>query len=152
MIVAWTYPGGFRCLRLLEQVPDLASRLGEPPRPEVLGGSHLKALSLLPHLLEHVLLALVVAVLAARLEVQLVDAPVLEVVGERQHAHLLDEVQLTGAVEIQHGRERSRVTIKVKLHRIQTATPIKSVYFRQKKTYHTNCGVSQQIALSVDFV
>ena len=114
-----THPSGFRRLRLLQQVPDFASQFAEPTGAEVFSGSHLKTLRLFTHLLEHVLLALVIAVLAARLQVQLVDAPVLEVVGERQDAHLLDEVKLTGAVEVEHGRERPRVTVEVELHSVQ---------------------------------
>ena len=118
-----THPGGHGGLRFLHKVPGAASQPNARPAAEVLvdGTSLLDTLGLLAHLLEHVLLALVVAVLAARLEVELVDAPVLEVVGERQHAHLLDEVQLTGPVEVQHRRERTRVSIEVELHRVQAA-------------------------------
>jgi len=109
-------------LRLLHQIPDAASQTGAGAlsAAEILvDGSSLTsdALRLLAHLLEDVLLALVVAVLAARLEVQLVDAPVLEVVGERQHADVVDEVQLTGPIEVEHGRERARVTVEKELHR-----------------------------------
>jgi len=63
-----------------------------------------------------------ISVLAAGLEVQLVDAPVLEVVGERQNAHLLNEVKLSCTVEVEHGRERARVTIEVEFHSVQAAT------------------------------
>lgn len=57
-------------------------------------------LRLLSHLLVHVLLALVVLVLATRLQVQLVHAPVLQVVAERQHAHLVDQMQFARPVEV----------------------------------------------------
>lgn len=57
-------------------------------------------LRLLPHLLVHVLLPLMILVLATTLQIQLVDSPVLEVVAERQHAHLVDEVELAGTIEI----------------------------------------------------
>ena len=46
-------------------------------------------LRLLPHLLVHVLLPLVVLVLAARLQVQFVNTPVLQVVTEREDAHFV---------------------------------------------------------------
>ena len=116
-----TYPCGLRRLRFLEQVPHLTSQISEPAAAEVFSRAHLKALRLLAHLFEDVLLALVISVLTAGLEVELVDAPVLEVVGKRQHTHLLDQMQLPGAVEVEHGRERARVTVEVKFHRVQAA-------------------------------
>ena len=55
--------------------------------------------------------------LAARLQIQLVDAPVFQVVGERQYADVVDQVQLACPVEVQHGREGARVTVEEELHR-----------------------------------
>ncbi len=99
-----TNPGSERCLRLLKQVPDLTAGLGAAASAEVddelLGD--FQTLGFLAHLFVDVLLALVVAVLAARLEVQLVDAPVGEIVTEGHHAHLVDEVQLARPVEAEH--------------------------------------------------
>ena len=48
-------------------------------------------------------LALVVFVLAAGLQVQLVDPPVLEVVTESEDTHLLYQVELSRPVEVQDG-------------------------------------------------
>ena len=50
--------------------------------------------------------------LAARLQVEFVDLPEVEVVGEGEHAHLLDEVQLARAVEVEDGREGARVAVE----------------------------------------
>ena len=49
---------------------------------------------------------LVIAVLAARLQVQFVDAPVLKVVTEGHDAHVLDQVQSTCPVEVEYRCER----------------------------------------------
>ena len=51
-------------------------------------------------------------VLAARLQVEFVDLPEVEVVREGEHAHLLDEVQLARAVEVEDGREGARVAVE----------------------------------------
>ena len=117
---ACSYPGSHRRLWLLHQVPETTLPLCTAATSEVLVAaaslaSH--ALRLFTHLLEHVLLALVIAVLAARLQVELVDAPVLKVVGERQDADVVDKVQLTGPVEIEHRRKRARMSIEEELHR-----------------------------------
>ena len=51
-------------------------------------------------------------VLAARLEVELVDLPEVEVVGEGEDAHLLDQVQLARAVKVEDGGEGARVAVE----------------------------------------
>lgn len=50
--------------------------------------------------------------LTARLQVQLVDAPVLQVVAEGEHAHLVHQVQLAGAVEVEDGAEALGVAVE----------------------------------------
>ena len=51
-------------------------------------------------------------VLAAWLEVELVDLPEVEVVGEGEDAHLLDQVQLARPVKVEDGGEGARVTVE----------------------------------------
>lgn len=50
--------------------------------------------------------------LAAGLQVQFVDAPVLQVITKREHAHLVDDVQLAGAIEVQDGAEALRMSVE----------------------------------------
>lgn len=71
-----------------------------------------QTLSLFAHLLVDVLFTLVVFVLTARLEVELVHAPVLEVVAEGDDTHFFDQVQLTRPVEVEDGREGSRMPVE----------------------------------------
>ena len=71
-----------------------------------------QTLGLFAHLFVDVLFALVVFVLAARLEVELIHAPELEVVAEGDDAHLLHQVELTRPVEVEDGREGSRVPVE----------------------------------------
>ena len=107
-----THPGGHRRRRFLQQIPQkllILCALAVSPVLLLVGD---QALRLLPHLLVDVLLALVVLVLAAGLQVQLVDPPVLQVVAERQHAHLLHEVQLPSPVEVEDGGEGAGVTVE----------------------------------------
>ena len=75
-------------------------------------------IELFPQNFEHLFLALLVALLAARFYVQLVDGPVGEVVAEGQHAgRLVDHVQLAGAVEVDDGAERARMAVEEELGR-----------------------------------
>lgn len=60
----------------------------------------------------HVLFALVVLVLATRFQIKLVDAPIFEIVTKRENAHLVHQVQFTGAVKIQDGTERLGVPVE----------------------------------------
>ena len=50
--------------------------------------------------------------LAAGLQVELVDLPEVEVVRECEHAHLLDEVKFACAVEVEDGGEGARVAVE----------------------------------------
>ena len=50
--------------------------------------------------------------LTARLQVDLINAPVSEVVCEGEAAHVLLDVELASPVEVQDGVEGSRVTVK----------------------------------------
>ena len=50
--------------------------------------------------------------LAAWLEVELVDLPEVEVVGEGEHAHLLDEMEFARAVKVEDGGEGARVAVE----------------------------------------
>lgn len=53
-----------------------------------------------------------ILVLATALEIELVDAPICEIVAERQHAHLVYQVELAGAIEIEDRAERLWMPIK----------------------------------------
>jgi len=74
--------------------------------------SSLQRLSLLPHLVLDVLFPLVVLVLAARLQVELVDAPEVEVVGESQDAHFLHQMKLARSIEVEDGGEGARMPVE----------------------------------------
>lgn len=69
-------------------------------------------LRLLPHLLVHVLLPLMVFVLTTRLQIQLIHSPVLQVIAERQHAHLVHQMELPGPVEVEDRAERLGMAVK----------------------------------------
>lgn len=71
-------------------------------------------------LLVHLLLLLVVSRLAARLQVDLIDAPVIELLAEWQRAHFLHHVQLSSSVKIQDRRERARVSVEEVLVLVKT--------------------------------
>lgn len=58
--------------------------------------------------------------LAAGLKVDLVDAPKVQFLAERQSAHFLHHVQLSGAVKVQDGGEGAGVSVKKVLVVIQT--------------------------------
>lgn len=81
------------------------------PVPHVLGLSF--------ELLVHLLLFLVIPGLAAGLQVDLVDAPEVQLLAEREGAHLLHHVQLPGAVEVQDGGEGAGVSVEKVLAVIQ---------------------------------
>ena len=53
--------------------------------------------------------------LTARLQIELVYAPVAEIVMEREHAHVLDEMQFAGAIKVEHGAERARISVEKEL-------------------------------------
>ena len=101
MISRWSstaHPRSQRRVRFLKKVPQALLDPAKGPRPEELWLLHLilwgvKEPGLEHHLLHpvqgHQLASLVVALLAARLQVELVDAPVVEVLLEGNHATLL---------------------------------------------------------------
>jgi hypothetical protein len=64
------------------------------------------------HFLDDVLLARVVLILAAGLQEDLINHPVLQVVAEGQHAHLINDVELPRAVEVEDGVEGARVAVE----------------------------------------
>lgn len=100
--VTTTYPCRDAGGGLLEQVPQHLLVVRALALAELLLVPLPQRFGLFAHLLVHVLLALVVLVLATRLQVQLVNAPVLQIVTERQHTHLVDQMQLARPVEVQH--------------------------------------------------
>ncbi len=104
--------GGEGGVRLLDEVPQAALILHKLPVAEVLLHLLLDVVRLLLHLLDDVLLAGVVLVLAAGLQEDLVDHPVLEVVAEGEDAHLVDDVELAGAVEVEDGVEGARMAVE----------------------------------------
>ena len=53
--------------------------------------------------------------MAAGLEVQFVDAPVLEVVTEGEDAHLVHQMQLPCPVQVEDGGEGARVSVEEEL-------------------------------------
>lgn len=72
-----------------------------------------------PQLLVHLLLFLMIARLAARLQINLINTPVIELLSERERAHLLHHVQLPSAIEVQDARERARVPVEEVLILVQ---------------------------------
>lgn len=119
-LVGTTHPSRDAGGRFLQQVPQVLLVLRALALAELLLVALPQGLRLLAHLLVHVLLALVVLVLATRLQVQLVHAPVGQVLAERQHAHLVHQVQLARPVEVQHLRKRN-ATHRVRAKRFQGA-------------------------------
>jgi len=90
-----TYSGGAGGLRVLHQVPDFAAQ-ARAAVVEVLGeeAALFGRFFLFAYFFENVLFAVVVAEVAAGLEVALVDAPVLQVVVEGHDAAVVQQVQL----------------------------------------------------------
>jgi len=90
-----TYSGGAGGLRVLHQVPDFAAQ-ARAAVVEVLGeeAALFGRFFLFAYFFEDVLFAVVVAEVAAGLEVALVDAPVLQVVVEGHDAAVVQQVQL----------------------------------------------------------
>ena len=58
--------------------------------------------------------------LTAGFQVELVDAPVLEVIPEREDTHLFDQMESSSSIEVQDGSECPRMPIEVELHVDQT--------------------------------
>jgi len=99
-------------VRLLDEVPQTPLVLGELAGAKVLLHLLLDVGRLLLHLVDDVLLPGVELVLAARLQVDLVDAPEVEVLREGHDAHLVDDVEPAGPVEVEHGVEGPRVPVE----------------------------------------
>ena len=123
------YFGNLGSLWILHHVPQVAALFGQEAT-EVLRREHddlvacatdahrahaVAHLVGLAHLFERRLLALLVLEVAARLERVLVDAPVEQVVVERECAHVVDQVQLARAIQVEHGVEGGRVAIEEEL-------------------------------------
>ncbi|TNN42629.1 hypothetical protein EYF80_047184 [Liparis tanakae] len=102
----------FKRAGLLQQVPELLPLVGAAAVLLLLAVLLPQRVRLPPQLLVHLLLLLVVARLAARLQVDLVDAPVVQLLAEGQGAHLLHHVQLPRAVEVEDGGEGHRVAVE----------------------------------------
>ena len=99
-------------MRFLDEVPQTPLVLGELAGAKVLLDLLLDVGRLFLHLVDDMLLAGVELVLAARLQVDLIDAPEVKVFGESHDAHLVDDVKTPGPVKIEHGVEGPRVTIE----------------------------------------
>ena len=67
--------------------------------------------------------------LTARLKVEFIDTPVLEVVGERKNTHLFYEMQLPGSIEVEDRSECSRMPVEVELHSVEAAVATKQLLF-----------------------
>lgn len=118
--VSDSYLGSHRGAGLLQEIPQFLPLLWAAgviklslslPLPHCLG--------LPPQLLVHLLFLLVVSGLAARLQVDLVNPPVVQLLAEGEGAHLLHHVQLARAVKVQNGGEGPRVPIEKVLVLVQ---------------------------------
>ena len=116
-----------RRVRLLHELPDKSLILGVFPISEVILVILPQLASLYFHLLQHGLLHLLIlqlkkislltarscfSHLAAGLQVDLINAPVSEIVCEGEAANVLLDVKLAGPVEVEDGVEGPRVTVK----------------------------------------
>lgn len=113
--VSWasSYLSSDRGVRLLQQIPQFLPLLrtaGVVKLP--LSVPLAQCLCFPPQLLVHLLLFLVIARLAARLQINLINTPVIELLSKRERAHLLHHVQLPGAIEVQDARERARMPVE----------------------------------------
>lgn len=96
----------------LQQIPELLSLVGPAALFLLLTLILPQCLRFPPQLLIHLLLLLVVPRLAAWLQVDLIDSPVVQLLAKRQGAHLLHHVQLPCSVEVEDGGEGHWVPIK----------------------------------------
>lgn len=111
--VSASYLGSHGGARLLQEIPQF------PPLVRAAGVIELSLSLPLPHglflppqLLVHLLFLLVVARLAAGLQVDLVNIPVVQLLAKWQGTHLLHHVELARAVEVQDGGEGPWVPVK----------------------------------------
>lgn len=98
-----TYPGRQGGGRLFQEIPQVFLIAGAGAVAKLFLVPLLKTLGFLAHLFVNVLLTLVIFVLATGLEVELVNAPIFQVVGEGNDAHFLHQMQLARPVEIEDG-------------------------------------------------
>lgn len=56
-----------------------------------------------------------VSIQTARFQVPVVDVPVFQVVAERKHTHLVDQMQFARSIEIQYRIDASRISIEEEL-------------------------------------
>ena len=103
-----TYPRSQGSVWLLKQVPKTLLDLAESPGPEVL-----RLLHLLDSVYPQELPGLVVALLATRLKVQLINPPKVQILSEGNGTALLSQMESASPVEIDYGAKIARVTIKV---------------------------------------
>lgn len=108
----WAHPRCETRVRLLQHVPHILLVLCTLAIAKLFFFALPETLGLLAHFLVHVLLPLMVLVLTARLQVELVDAPVLQVVAEGEHTHLVHQVQLARPVEVEDGAEALGVSVE----------------------------------------
>ena len=125
------YPGSKRGVWFLKKIPETLLDASQSARAEelrllnlVLGGVKDLVTGLEHHLLHsvegHQLSRLVVALLAAGFQVELIDAPVVEVLLEGYRAALLPKVKFTSTVEVNDSTEVPGVSVKVVLVVLQT--------------------------------
>lgn len=112
IIWSWTYPCRDGCGWFLKKIPQPLLILGTFSVAKFLLLALPERLRLLPHFLVHVLFTLMILVLATALEIELVDAPVSKIVAERQHAHLVYQVELAGAIKVEDRAKRLGMSIK----------------------------------------
>ena len=116
-------------VRLLNEIPQTLLILCELPVSKVLLDFLLDVVGLLLHLLDHVFLSGVELVLTTGLQIDLVDAPIVQIVAEGHHAHLVHHVQFARSVEVQNGVERSGNRFKSFL---KTSIQFKSVQLNRE--------------------
>ena len=97
---------------LLDEVPQALLVLGELARAKVFLDLFLYVEGLFLHLFLHMLLSRVELVLTTGLQVNLVNLPVLEVIGKGHHAHLIHHVKTARTVKVQNRIETSWMTVK----------------------------------------
>jgi hypothetical protein len=105
------YPRTFRSLWVFHQVPDFFLH-GWTASVEHVNVALLQNVLFFADLFEYDLLALMVLLQTARFQVELLDLPVGQVILKRQNARVFDQMQLARPVEVQHGAERARVSVK----------------------------------------